>query len=242
MLDHHEAVLSLSAKMQYLSEMAVFQDLSPRELEELNRITTMSAVPCGRVFYRPGEPGEILFILKRGRVNLYRMTPDGRKFITTTLGPHMIFGEMVLTGTRLHNTFAEAAEDCLICVMSRRDLERLILAKPQIALRLLTIIGRRLQEFEARLELLAFKGIPARLGSVLLELAEAEASDEINGLTHQELAERVGTYRETATQILNDLRSAGLIEIGRRQIKILNREGLRRVMEREGRSELKQSS
>ncbi|MCB0054089.1 MAG: cyclic nucleotide-binding domain-containing protein, partial [Caldilinea sp.] len=111
--------------MRYLSELAVFQDLSPREMEELNRITTMSTVQKGRVFYRPEEPGEVLFILKEGKVQLYRISPEGKKLVITTLGSHTLFGEMALLGAKMHNTFAEAVEDCLICVMSRNDLERL---------------------------------------------------------------------------------------------------------------------
>ncbi len=218
-------------KMKYLSELAVFQDLSPREMEELNRITTMSTVSKGRVFYRPEEPGEVLFILKEGRVQLYRISPEGKKLVITTLGPHTLFGEMALLGTKMHNTFAEAVEDCLICVMSRADLERLILNKPQVALRLLSITGKRLREAEERLENMAFKGIPARLASLLLRLSEEQESNEITGLTHQDLAESVGTYRETATQVLNDLKSSGLIEIGRKRITILDREGLEEVAE-----------
>jgi CRP-like cAMP-binding protein len=218
-------------KMRYLSELAVFQDLSPREMQELNRITTMSTVPRGRVFYRPEEPGEVLFILKEGRVQLYRISPEGKKLVITTLGPHTLFGEMALLGTKMHNTFAEAIDDCLICVMSRTDLERLILNKPQVALRILEITGKRLREAEERLENMAFKGIPARLASLVLRLAEEQGSEEINGLTHQDLAESVGTYRETATQVLNDLKSQGLIDIGRKRIKILDSERLAEVAE-----------
>jgi CRP/FNR family transcriptional regulator, cyclic AMP receptor protein len=218
-------------KMKYLSELAVFQDLTPREMEELNRITTMSTVTKGRVFYRPEEPGEVLFILKEGRVQLYRISPEGKKLVITTLGPHTLFGEMALLGTKMHNTFAEAVDDCLICVMSRTDLERLILSKPQVALRILEITGKRLREAEERLESMAFKGIPARLASLLLRLADEQGTDDVRGLTHQDLAESVGTYRETATQVLNDLKTQGLIEIGRKRIKILNKEELLEVSE-----------
>lgn len=218
-------------KMKYLSELAVFQDLTAREMEELNRITTMSTVSRGRVFYRPEEPGEVLFILKEGRVQLYRISPEGKKLVITTLGPHTLFGEMALLGTKMHNTFAEAVEDCLICVMSRNDLERLILSKPQVALRILEITGKRLREAEERLESMAFKGIPARLASLLLRLADEQGGDEVRGLTHQDLAESVGTYRETATQVLNDLKTQGLIEIGRKRISILEREDLQEIAE-----------
>jgi CRP-like cAMP-binding protein len=218
-------------KLRYLSELMVFQDLSPREMEELNRITTMSTMPKGRVFYRPEEPGEVLFILKEGKVQLYRISPEGKKLVITTLGPHTLFGEMALLGTKMHNTFAEAIEDCLICVMSRTDLERLILNKPQVALRILAVTGKRLRDAEERLENMAFKGIPARLASLLLRLSEEQASIDITGLTHQDLAESVGTYRETATQVLNDLKNDGLIEIGRKRITILDGERLGAVAE-----------
>jgi CRP/FNR family cyclic AMP-dependent transcriptional regulator len=213
-------------KMRYLSELTVFQDLTAREMEDLNRITTMSTVQKGRVFYRPEEPGEVLFILKEGRVQLYRISPEGKKLVITTLGEHTLFGEMALLGTKMHNTFAEAVEDCLICVMSRTDLERLILSRPQVALRILEITGKRLREAEERLESMAFKGIPARLASLLLRLSSEQESDEVTGMTHQDLAESVGTYRETATQVLNDLKSQGLIEIGRKRIQLLDKEAL----------------
>ncbi len=218
-------------KMRYLSEMAVFQDLSPREMEELNRITTMSTVSRGRVFYRPEEPGEVLFILKEGSVQLYRISPEGKKLVITTLGPHTLFGEMALLGTRMHNTFAEAADDCLICVMSRTDLERMILSKPRVALRILEITGKRLREAEERLENMAFKGIPARLASLLIRLSQEQESETITGLTHQDLAESVGTYRETATQVLNDMKGQGLIEIGRKRITILDMDALMEIAE-----------
>ncbi len=244
-------------KLRYLSELTVFQDLSPREMEDLNRVTTMSQFNKGRVFYRPEEAGEVLFILKEGRVQLYRISPEGKKLVISTLGAHALFGEMALLGAQMHNTFAEAVEDCQICVMSRNDLERLILNKPQVAVRILEVTGKRLRDAEERLENMAFKGIPARLASLLIRLAdeqavaaeqsgadeqidadeqtdiEAEAGGagggEITGLTHQDLAESVGTYRETATQVLNDLKAEGLIEIGRKRITILDRDGLSEV-------------
>ncbi len=230
-VDDRTASPQPAEKMRYLSELTVFQDLSAREMEDLNRITTMSTVSKGKVFYRPEEMGEVLFILKEGQVQLYRISPEGKKLVITTLGPHTLFGEMALLGTKMHNTFAEAVDDCLICVMSRTDLERLILSKPQVALRVLEITGKRLREAEERLENMAFKGIPARLASLLLRLSNERDTLEIVGLTHQDLAESVGTYRETATQVLNDLKSQGLIEIGRKRITILDDRQLAEIAE-----------
>ena len=219
------------AKLGFLSDIELFQDLSPKEIEELERLITISSVKRGKVFYRPEETGEVLFILKSGHVQLYRISPEGKKLVIASLGAGTLFGEMPLLGQQLHNTFAEAAEDCVIFVMSRKDLERLFLNKPQVALRVLDITGRRLRDVESRLQTMAFKGIPARLASLLLLLAEEHDSLEVIGLTHQDLAETVGTYRETATQVLNDLKSQGLIEIGRKRILILDAEGLLAVAE-----------
>jgi CRP-like cAMP-binding protein len=89
---------------------------------------------------------------------------------------------------------------------------------------MLEITGRRLSDAEARLEDMAFKGIPARLASLLLRLAAEGGGNDIQGLTHQDLAETIGTYRETATQVLNDMKADGLIEIGRKRITILDME------------------
>jgi len=218
-------------KLGYLSDIELFQDLSPKEMAELDRVTTITNVPKGRVFYQPEEMGEVLFIIKKGQVQLYRISPEGKKLVISTLGPGTLFGEMALLGQQMHNTFAEAVEDCQICVMSRTDLERLILNKPQVALRVLEVTGKRLREAETRLEDLAFKGIPARLASLLLRLSEERGTRTITGLTHQNLAETVGTYRETATLVLNDLKAQGLIDIGRKRITILDPERLQAVAE-----------
>jgi CRP/FNR family cyclic AMP-dependent transcriptional regulator len=98
-------------------------------------------------------------------------------------------------------------------------------------LRIFEALGRRLKEAEARLEEIAFKGIPARLASLLLQLTDAAGGDTISGFTHQDLGEQIGTYRETTTQTLNMFKAEGLIDIGRKRITVLDREGLERVAE-----------
>ncbi|MCU0501158.1 MAG: Crp/Fnr family transcriptional regulator [Anaerolineae bacterium] len=221
----------MEEKRVYLSDTELFRDLSARDLSELELVTTLTTVPRGRVFYRPEDPGERLFLLRQGRVQLYRISPEGKKLVIATLGPGALFGEMALLGQQMHNAFAEAMEDCAIMVMSRADLERLMLNDPTIGRRILTLTQKRLTDAEARLEDMAFKGIPARLASLLLRLSADQDSDSITGLTHQDLAETIGTYRETATQVLNDLKADGLIEIGRKRITILDADRLRDIAE-----------
>lgn len=216
-------------KIGYLQMVDIFQDLTEEEIEEIDRATTMSSCRKGKILYMPEDTSEVLFLLKKGRIQLYRLSPDGKKLVIATIGPGSVFGEMALIGQGMHNTFAEATEECVLCVMSRDDLERLLVTKPKVALRIFETLGRRLKEAELRLEEIAFKGIPARLASLLLQLADEQGSDRITGLTHQDLGEQIGTYRETTTQTLNVFKTEGLIEIGRKRITILDREGLKRI-------------
>ncbi|MFN2185418.1 MAG: Crp/Fnr family transcriptional regulator [Anaerolineae bacterium] len=220
-----------SGKIGYLQMVDIFQDLTEEEIEEIDRATTITTCRRGRLFYMPEDTSEVLFLLKEGRVQLYRISPDGKKLVIGTIGPGAIFGEMALIGQGMHNTFAEATEDCVLLVMSREDVERLLVTKPKVALRIFEELGSRLKETESRLEEIAFKGIPARLASYLLQLSDEQGSDTITGMTHQDLGEQIGTYRETTTQTLNTFKADGLIDIGRKRITILDRAGLERVAE-----------
>ncbi len=218
-------------KLSYLSMIDIFRDLSPQDMAEMDRQTTMSTCQAGRIFYMPNDTGEVLFLLKKGRVQLYRISPDGKKLTIAMLGPGAIFGEMSLVGQGMQDTFAEAMEDCVLCVMSRTDVERLILTKPQVALRFVEAMGRRLSQVEKQLEDIAFKSIPARLAGLLLRLSRESRDGSVVGFTHQTLGEMLGTYRETTTQILNEFKAAGLIDIGRKRIDILDRAGLEQIAE-----------
>jgi CRP/FNR family cyclic AMP-dependent transcriptional regulator len=220
-----------SSKIGYLKMVDIFQDLTEAEIEEIDRATTMSTCRRGKIFYMPEDTSQVLFLLKEGRVQLYRISPDGKKLVIATVGPGTVFGEMALIGQGMHNTFAEATEDCVLLVMSREDVERLLVTKPKVALRIFEALGSRLRETEARLEVIAFKGIPARLASLLLQLADEQGGDTVSGMTHQDLGEQIGTYRETTTQTLNTFKAEGLINIGRKRITILDREGLERIAE-----------
>ena len=210
-------------KLSYLSHIQVFRDLSPMELAQMDQQLTMSSCHPGKIFYMPEDSGEVLFLLKKGQVQIYRMSPSGKKLVVATLGPGTIFGEMSIVGQGMHNTFAEAVEECLLCVMSRADVERLLREKPDVAFRFLEAMGDRVSTLEAHLEDIAFKSIPARLAGLLLRLTDEQNSSVMRGHTHQDLSEMLGTYRETITQTLNEFKASGLIDIGRKRITLKNR-------------------
>ena len=220
------------AKLTYLSNIEIFQDLSSNELEAMDRQITMSSCAPGRIFYMPEDSGEVLFLLKKGRVQLYRISPNGKKLVVETLGPGAIFGEMSLVGQGMHNTFAEAVDECLLCVMSRSDVERLMRDKPMVSFRFVEALGDRVASLESRLEEIAFKSIPARLASLLLRLSDEQGEENvISGYTHQDLGEMLGTYRETVTQTLNEFKSDGLVDISRKRVEIRDRNGLEMIAE-----------
>jgi CRP/FNR family cyclic AMP-dependent transcriptional regulator len=212
-------------KLHYLTKTDIFCDLSPEELQDVARAAMMTTCPPGRIFYSPNEHGEVLFILKKGHVQLYRMSDEGRKLVIATLGPGTIFGEMAMTGLGMYDAFAEATEEALICILNRGDLEKLLVSKPKIAVRLLDVMAKRLREAEERLEQTLFHDVPSRLAALLLRL-HADTHSDIIEMTHEELAEHLGVYRETVTAALNNLRKDDLISVGRKQVHLLSIPGL----------------
>ena len=134
---------------------------------------------------------------------------------------------MSLVGTGLYDAFAEAMEDSLICVMNRRDIEKLILSNPRVGIRLLEGMGQRLRESEERLEQTLFHEVPNQLAALLLRLRRENGSDTITS-THEELADHLGVYRETVTTALNRMKKEGIVSIGRKRIQIDDLKGLER--------------
>ena len=218
-------------KLSLLSKAEVFHDLSHSEMEEIERVTTMTTCRKGRIFYDPGDPSEVLFILKKGRVQVSRMAEDGRKLTMAILEPGSIFGEMPMLSQTMQDTTAEAMDDCLICVMSRHDLEDMIGANPQVALNIIRNLASRVHDLESRLEMQAFQSVPERLAATLLRLAGDGA--EIDGASHQQIGETIGASRETVTRTLGDFRSQGIIELGRSHIVVKNRARLEELSHRD---------
>lgn len=212
-----------------LKGVDLFQGLTTEEIASAERMTRIITRKKGEILYSPDEKKEVLFFLKEGKIQLYRLSAEGKKLVVATLGPNTFFGEMALVGQKMYDTFAEVLKDATLCIMTRKDVARLLLAKPAIALNLVETLGRRLLEMESTLDDLAFKNVPARLASTLLSMAEERNSNEILGVSHQDLAERLATVRETVTSTLDKFKTEGLVELGWRKIVILNKERLSHI-------------
>lgn len=213
----------MMAKTTYLKTVDVFYGLNNDDIEAIGHTTRLVVYPAGHHFYMPDDPAEIMFILKVGRVQLYRLSPEGRKLVVAILQPGAIFGHMALIGQRLHNTYAQAVDEVTICIWNRADVENLLMERPQVALRFLEAMGERLANAEDRLSESTFKRVPARLAGLLLQLSrENHDSLLLNGYTHQALAEMLGIYRETVTETLRQFKTRGLLRVGRKQIELLD--------------------
>jgi CRP-like cAMP-binding protein len=114
---------------------------------------------------------ETLFILKQGRIRIFRVSPDGRTLTTAIVEPGTIFGEMIIVGQQMHDSFAEAMEDVVVCIMTKADVQTLLLGDQRIAARISETLGRRLGALEQRLSDAVFKSVPQRLATTLLTLS-----------------------------------------------------------------------
>ncbi len=213
-------------RMYCPKQIDIFADLDQDEMEELEHMLVLTTYERGELLYQPNEKREVLFLLKTGKVEIYRLSPEGRKLVIASIGPGTFFGEMALVGQGMYDSYAEAVEDSTACVMTRSDVERLLLAKPKVALRFLEGVGQRLKDSEARLEEIAFKNARSRLASLLLQLCQGK---DVLNLSHQDLAERLGFYRETVTNVLDQFKADGLIETRRKQITIVKSDELEHI-------------
>lgn len=207
-----------------LREFDLFRDLSDTEVDAIGAAAPMRTIPNGQLLYSPGRPTEVLFILKAGRVRLYMIGADGRTLTTAFVEPGQLFGEMVSLGQSLANTYAEALDTSVLCLMSRTDVDRLLLSDPRIAARIAEILGRRVAELETRLSDTVLKSAPDRIASTLARLADRDGASI--RLTHEQLADLVGTTRETVTKVLGDLAARGLVQQKRGRVIVTNRAGV----------------
>ncbi len=208
-----------------MAEVDIFADLAESEMAAIAAAAPMRQFAAGELLYSPPEPTETLFILKQGRVRIFRVSADGRALTTAIITPGTIFGEMLLLGQQMHDNFAEALDTVTVCVMSRADVQRFLLSDARIAARISEILGTRVSQLERRLSDTVFKSVPQRVATTLCLIAEQEPRRRLGRgaqvqLTHEQLAALAGTSRETTTKILNEYAAQGLLHLGRGKITI----------------------
>ncbi len=226
-------------EIPYVNAGDIFQELQPEQRAQVERLISYSTYPPGQILHSPNEYGEQLFVLRSGRVRLYKLSPEGRALTLVVLEPVTIFGEMTLVGQWMHDSFAETMIESVIGLMGRNALRQILATYPQVALSFMELMGQRLRAMESKLADIAFKSVPQRLATVLLNLAgvpnsqmSAAEPPTVVRYTHQQLAEMIGSYRETVTKAIGEFREANLIRIEDDVISLIDLEKLQRLANR----------
>ena len=224
-------------KIRLLSMVDVLEPLTGEELEEFSRRVPDTHIEQGQIFYAPQERSEALFMLKKGRVRIYKVTPEGWEFTLAVVEAGMMFGEMALTAQRMWEAYAEAMEPSDICILKNADLERIVRGNPEVGIKMIRVLSERLRLCETRLEDITLKNIPARLASLILQLAASEGVMTPEGpripthYTHRQLAMMIGSSRETVTRAFTKLQRAGAVELKDRHIFVKDIQALAKAAE-----------
>ncbi len=220
-----------------LTEVDLFADLSTAEIDAMNLMAPARLFRAGELVFSQSQPVTALFILKTGRVRVYRVTEDGKALTMAILEPGAVFGEMLLVGQRMYDNYAEAIEDVAICQLTVAQVEQYLLSDPRIAVRISRLLGEQVVRLEERLTDLAFRPLAARVAGTLLKLAEATPAPRFGRtivvrLTHEQLAGLLGATRESTSKIMADFAARNLIRQGRGRIVIQDPAALHGVARR----------
>lgn len=208
-----------------LSALELFQGLPAASLQTIVKGSTVSECPAGRVLFEMGHTGKALFLLEKGAVQTFRAS-GVKKLIVAELKAPAVFGEMGCVGGGLYHCSAQTTTPSRIRLIPRPDLDALLQQHPIVVHRLLDLVSQRFVRVLMDLDATSFRQLIPRLAGLLLQRAEG---DLIHDMTHKELAQHLHVYRESATAALGELRKAGIIEVKRKQIRILNRSRLERA-------------
>lgn len=229
---------SFSEKLGLLRELELFSGLSDVDIAAIGHATTMTHCQPGQVILSPDDPPDRIHILKKGKVRVYRVTPDGKQLTLDIYDPGTILGDMSLIGQdRLPEAYAETIDAAVICTISPDELRRLVQRFPTIGVNIITFLSRRLQEAERELEAMAYQRVGQRLARKLVDLAGRFGVETVRGtlikdrLTQQELAEMIGTTRETLAHTLSDFRRRGLLDTAHHEVVIRDAERLCQIAE-----------
>jgi CRP-like cAMP-binding protein len=236
-------------RVKLLSRVDIFNSLAGEEVRELSRDLLQrnaeSRLGVGESFYTPQQSDGKLFILLEGRVRIYKME-GARESTLEVVDAGTVFGEVAFTAHRLRDAYAEATEPSVVLAMDRADIERLILEKPNVGLRMISLLSERLHYYETRIEDATLKEVPARLASLILFLVEHEEL-QVPGrvripthYTHEHLGTMIGANREAVTRAFGRLQDEGVVQIMRRMIYVNDVEALEsaagRLLEEQGES------
>lgn len=220
--------MNLQQVRHFLSEVPLFSGLSESELDRLSEICRERTFDKGQVIFYEEDMGTSFYIIVDGQVKIVMQSEDGREHILGVLRGHDFFGEMSLLDGEPRSATAIALEQVKVLSIARDEFTALLRQVPDITVKIMVILSRRLRRADRHVESLAFLSAPGRVARVLIELSKEHGSQSAEGMvfdhrmTRQELANLAGTSRETLTRVIMDFQDEGLLTLKKNQVVLHN--------------------
>jgi len=215
--------------------MALFAALSEGELQGLAQRAVERRFAAEDILFWEGEPCAGIFLIVQGSVKIFRTSPGGREVMLSIEAAPATVAELPLFDGGVYPASVRAIEPVVALFINKGDFQQFCRQNPDVALKVLAVVGRRLRHLVGLVESMTFGSVTQRLARMLLDASKAAGTDTFDlPATHQELASRLGTVREVVSRNLGRFRAQGLISIEERHVHILNRAGLQQESEAQG--------
>jgi CRP/FNR family cyclic AMP-dependent transcriptional regulator len=200
-----------------LRAIPLFRDLSEKDLADIAGLLIDRKYPRDAVIYEDGSIGDYMYIISEGQVKVTKMSEDGREKILEILGPGDFHGEMALLDRAPRSASVKTTTPCVLLALSRQDFLGLLKQNHELTLELIRVLVRRLRETDEQIKGLLFERVEGRARRLLARLAKEPVpgrEDRVatSPITHQQLADLVGTSRETITRVVKELKDEGWLE------------------------------
>jgi len=214
---------------EFLANIQMWQGLSQDQLDALAKIAIAKIYRKGEVIFEDGDEGRGFFVVKSGRVKVYKLSADGKEQILHFFGDGEHFAEVPVFDGQCFPASAAAVEKSELLFFPRSDFLSLLQQHPTLAIAMLAVSARHLRRMAQIIENLSFKEVPGRLAVYLLYLSDRNNTGEevVLDMTKAQLAAFLGTIPETLSRVFAKMSQDGLISIEHSRIKLLNRQRLK---------------
>jgi CRP/FNR family transcriptional regulator len=219
-----------------LARVPVFADLGQEELQRIADVAVPRRFDPGHVVFREGDASDTCYVVSSGHARALRSHTDGRSITLATFGPGDFFGELAMFDDERRSATIEAIDELSACAILGGDMRRLLREHPEIAVKLVTTLGRRLRAANERLTRQSFQTVQSRVAQVVARLV---ADVQVEGgpdrevplkVTQTEIAELAGCSRESASRFLAVLERAGIVDQGRGRLTVHDPAALERYV------------
>ena len=221
--------MQYSGKAEILRRSFVFASLNDDELGELANIAIERSLTPGEFVFWDGDDPDWFYMVVEGKVKVSKHSSLGKEFTIAFFEPGEMFGEVAVFENKPYPASAHAVTESKVVGIKREDFLSFLANRPQVALRIINVLGGRLRDAQGRLRDLAGERVEQRLASVLLMLS-AKLGLTLP-FTRQEIADMAGTTTETAIRVMSHLKDRGIIRTVRGKVIILDEQKLRLLSE-----------